>query len=249
MGKAGLVNNKDVERVYSKYVNINNNEIYLGRYSNVIINQVDSINRNYARLVTVKEFERLISEHNIKANKLLMFNGGAEGDPELKYICANKIDRVDYNEKTGKNDLHDLNCQDKDYDFFLFSQTLEHVYNTDLCIRNINNHLTRGGYVFTSVPVINIGHSTPFHYYTGFTPVGLGIMFERGGVEIIEIGQWGNLKYILKMFINKYWPEGKQLNAGFHEITDLKIPFQMYKSGRINDFNNPVDCWILAKKI
>lgn len=56
------------------------------------------------------------------------------------------------------------------HDFFMFHQTLEHVYNPWVVVENIGKNVSSGGYVFTSVPTINIPHSTPFHF-TGIYPM------------------------------------------------------------------------------
>ena len=72
-----------------------------------------------------------------------------------------------------------VNCiskTDEGFDFFLFSQTIEHLYNPHLAIRNIRNAMKPSGLVFTSVPTINIPHMTPVHF-GGYTPMGLASMF------------------------------------------------------------------------
>jgi len=70
-----------------------------------------------------------------------------------------------------------------------------------------------GGYVYTSMPTINIPHGTPIHY-NGFNPMGLVMIFKSVGFEIIEIGQWGNLDYIIKLFTNHRWPDASSSSRG-----------------------------------
>jgi 2-polyprenyl-3-methyl-5-hydroxy-6-metoxy-1,4-benzoquinol methylase len=52
------------------------------------------------------------------------------------------------NEKRCKNE----------FDFFIFSQTLEHLYNPFEAVKQIYEIVKPGGYVFTSVPTLNIPH-------------------------------------------------------------------------------------------
>ena len=118
------------------------------------------------------------------------------------------------------------------FDFFLFSQTLEHLYNPPLAIYNLYKIIAPGGYVFTSVPTINIPHSTPIHF-GGYNPMGLATLFISAGFEIIEIGQWGNFDYIQHIFSFHSWP-------GFKEMERNGIV--------INEDRNVCHCWILAKK-
>jgi hypothetical protein len=74
---------------------------------------------------------------------------------------------------------------------------------------------------------------TPIHF-TGFTPMGLAILFEQCGFKTIEVGQWGNFDYISKLWSTHIWPGFDQLN----------------KNGRVtNEENNVCQCWILAQKV
>ena len=128
-------------------------------------------------------------------------------------------------------DLHDISLNIKnEFDFFLFNQTIEHLYNPFEALKQINNIVKPGGYVFTSVPTINIPHNTPIHF-NGFTPMGLAMLFKSANFEIIEIGQWGNLEYITKMFSTHDWP-------GHNALKNIT-----------NEEKNVCQCWILAKKI
>ena len=77
----------------------------------------------------------------------------------------------------------------------VFSQTMEHLYDPLLALVNIFKVTKEGGHVFTSAPCLNIQHMTPFHYYH-YTPMGLATLFVMAGFEIVEFGQWGNLKVL-----------------------------------------------------
>ena len=151
-------------------------------------------------------------------------------DPELEFITYNDKILLEY----PPYDLHTISSTLKEkVDFFLFNQTLEHIYNPFLAVKNIYEILNPGGYVFTSVPTLNIPHMTPIHY-GGFTPMGLAMLFLSNGFEIIEIGQWGNYDYITKLWNTHRWPGYKQLQKN------------NYIS---NEERNVCQCWILAKKV
>jgi SAM-dependent methyltransferase len=151
-------------------------------------------------------------------------------DPELEFITPLKKTLVSYPEY----DLHTIsNIFNNEFDFFLFNQTIEHLYNPFEAMKQIYNIVKPGGYVFTSVPTLNIPHITPFHF-NGFTPMGLAILFKTANFEVIEIGQWGNFNYIEKLWKTHSWPGYNELNNN-NSVT--------------NEERNVCQCWILARKI
>jgi SAM-dependent methyltransferase len=128
-------------------------------------------------------------------------------------------------------DLHNISENIKDeFDFFLFNQTIEHLYNPFEAIQQIYKIIKPGGYVFTSVPTINIPHNTPIHF-NGFTPMGLAMLFKTANFEIIEMGQWGNINYITTLFSTHDWP-------GLNTLNNIS-----------NEEKNVCQCWILARKL
>ena len=120
----------------------------------------------------------------------------------------------------------------KNYDFIIFNQTIEHLYNPFLCLKNLYDHLNNNGFLYTSVPTINIPHMTPIHFW-GVTPIGLCLLMKSVGFQILECGYWGSRKYIEYIFQNNNWP-------GYNDIS--------------NDYDlgyDPVcqaQTWILVKK-
>jgi len=179
--------------------------------------------RDMPRNFTILDFIEWTKKHNINTGENL--GATCNGDPELQFI--------DYKNKTflgyPGHDLHIYYEQfESKFDFFVFNQTIEHLYNPFMAIENIYRYIKPGGYVFTSVPTINIPHSTPIHY-NGYNPMGLALLFLSTGFEIIEIGQWGNYDYISKMFKQHDWPDCNKVS---HQ----------------NEEKNVTQCWILAKK-
>lgn len=183
--------------------------------------------RDYTRVRTIFDFREWVDKYQIKPENLAYTY---IDDPELKLINYKNSTLIEYKSIDFSGDLHELNEVEK-FDFFLFNQTLEHLYNPFLAVKNIYNSLVDGGYVFTSVPTLNIPHSTPIHF-NGFTPMGLAMLFKSCGFDILEIGQWGNYEYLTKLFLTHFWPGYSQLSS----------------EGIINEDRNVTNCWILAKK-
>jgi hypothetical protein len=101
----------------------------------------------------------------------------------------------------------------------MLNQTIEHLYNPILALQNIHKHMKVGGVFYTNVPSNNIPHSTPYHFYTGITPVGLGAMVKLAGFDILKIGQWGNREYLRQSYATALWPDYTySSNPGHNEI-------------------------------
>lgn len=212
---------------------------YLSKYDNLSTDVVELLDhtfthpnykwdsRDYTRVRTILDFKEWIDKYSISASNLAYTYSD---DPEMKLIRYSKSKLIEYSSSEAVGDLHELS-ELETYDFFLFNQTLEHLYNPFLCVGNIYNSLVKGGYVFTSVPTINIPHAMPIHF-NGFTPIGLTMLFKSCGFDVLEVGQWGNYEYITKLFNNHHWPGYKDLS----------------ENGIKNEEMNVVNCWILAKK-
>jgi hypothetical protein len=99
-------------------------------------------------------------------------------------------------------------------------------------MKNLYDHMAEGGYLFTSMPTINIPHMVPVHF-NGYTPMGLTMLMLSVGFKVLEVGFWGNLDYIKYIFENQSWPDIKNL------IKDGKIT---------NDKYCEAQCWILVQK-
>ena len=182
--------------------------------------------RDFPRTWCILDFIEWIKKYDIDIEHL----GYTYNDPELEFVNPLKKTQVSYPEY----DLHTISNHFKnEFDFFLFSQTIEHLYNPIEAVKQIYEIVKPGGYVFTSVPTLNIPHMTPIHF-NGFTPMGLAMLFKTAKFEIVEIGQWGNYDYIQKLWKTHTWPSYADLQ------TDNVIT---------NEERNVCQCWILAKKL
>jgi|TARA_R110000796_G_scaffold240591_1_gene361726 SAM-dependent methyltransferase len=225
------LNNSDITRIYREYVLKNNIEDY--KYVPLPIakniNKWRWENKDFPRVISLLEFQEFFAKNNYNFEKVLCFNG--DSDPEFEFLPYKTKKIIHYETDPTNNDLHNLNLLDKDYDFCMLNQTLEHLYDPILCLKNINSHLKKGGIFYCNLPVINIPHMTPLHHYTGFTPTGLGCIAEAAGFEIISLGSWGNKEYILKLFEELTWPSYQDLiNPG------------------LNQKEYPVISWIFGRK-
>ena len=139
-----------------------------------------------------------------------------------------------------QGDLHCLSHQNtfsqgNFFDLVIFSQVLEHLYDPFLAMKNIYEITAPGGYVFTSVPTLNIPHFTPFHFYH-FTLMGLISLFVRHNFEVLEVGQWGNKEYEKLLLQTHEWPS-------LQDLAKVLDPHNIS-----NDRDNADQVWILARK-
>ncbi len=227
-----MINHEKINQIYKNHILPKQNEEYLSRYSVLPTHLNNGLwkweNKDLPRVISLLEFRKFMSESNFYFNDVLSIN--SPNDPEYEFLNYKNITNYNFLDDTINYDLHNLNLNKKDFDFFMCNQTLEHVYDPCLCIRNINNHLKIGGFLYVNVPSINMAHDTPHHHYVGFTPTGLGCIVEQGGFEIIDIGFWGNTDYINFMFNNEDWPDYR-LTSNFK-----------------SEINKEVITWIFAKK-
>jgi SAM-dependent methyltransferase len=225
---------KEIEDIYNKHITINFTDEYKNRYNPLPFEKNNKKwkweGKDFPRVISLLEFERYIEKYNFQINNLLIFNG--IDDPELEYLNdrVKTIHNINYEDDTTNNDLHYLNLDRKDYDFVCLHQTLEHVYNPQQCLMSIYNHMKDGGYLYINVPACNIPHSEPYHYFMGYTPMGLATIAYQVGFKILEIGQWGNREYMLRNWAREPgWPEYRHLRSpGLNEIHNPVITWGLF---------------------
>jgi len=240
-----LFSEQEVNDIYKKYV-VKDESYYSKaneRFNRLPIQRKQKYrNNDFPRIASLFDFEDWIQKYNLtKVDSLL---STFEGDYELEHIEVSnlKVCKYVYN-STNKNDLHlidnDLFDQfgkpldKKDFDFIIFNQTLEHVYNPFIVMKNLYNRLKPGGYLYTTVPTINIPHEVPFHFW-GITPIGLCMLSKSVGFDICECGYWGNYEYLGHLFTYNGWP-------GVDDVRD--------DNGKINNTDLcQAQTWILVQK-
>ena len=200
-----LFTEQEIIETYKKYV-VKDEEYYKKvdkRYKSLSETQKQKvICHDFPRIAALFDFQDWIEKYNLKeVNSIL---ATSKTDIELEYIKTNNIEFCEYNEN-GINDLHTLNLDKKNFDFVIFNQTLEHLYNPFFAIKNLYDHLKPGGYLYTTVPTVNMPHMLPFHFW-GITPLGLCMLSKSVGFDICECGQWGGYSYLGYIFTYGEWP-------------------------------------------
>jgi SAM-dependent methyltransferase len=179
------------------------------------------LNRDVPRLASLYDFREWIEKYQIQTGESLLYT--CDTDDELKHIEYKHKHYIPY----PPYDLHTLSLSKKDFDLVVFNQTLEHLYNPYLAVANLFDHLKSGGYLYTTVPTINIPHMTPIHYW-GITPMGLAVMMYSCGFDICELGYWGNKKYIDYIFTKNDWADYTQVQTDGKIATDLVCQAQTW---------------------
>jgi len=222
---------EDLQDIYRYFVK--KPDAYFSKWEQLPPCPIRAWNHSYAghdfpRVWAFLDLQEWIKKYNLQSPECMASTFG--GDPEMQLFRPKTLVEIPY----PPYDLHQIATHyQNQFDFFLFNQTLEHLHNPYEAIRQIHLTMKQGGYVFTSVPTINIPHSTPIHF-GGINPMGLAMLFISNGFRVIEIGQWGNYDYIKKLFATHKWPDATEL----------------LKQGRItNEEENVCQCWILAQKL
>lgn len=192
-----------------------------------ILGTYDPRNRDAPRIFALLDFQVWVERHNIRAKKMLVTD---KNDPELSLLPGGAyVFEASFAQNPSLYDMHIMSLPVKDFDLVVFGQTLEHLYAPLVAMRNLHAHMSAGGYLFTSVPFVNIPHMTPVHFFH-FSADGLLVLFHRAGFAVLELGCWGNLDYISKLYKDYTWPDVFQLAT------------------TKNDPTRPAQCWVLAQK-
>ena len=226
-----LFDTNKIYETYNKYIVKSDN--YYSRFSSLdkyfSLDELEAYsNIDTPRLASLVDFKEWIAKYDLKKGNKLLYTSGS--DPELNYIEYQTSKLAEY----PPYDLHTIDLKTYDYDFVIFNQTLEHTYNPFIVVQNLYNHIANNGFVYTTVPTINIPHMTPIHFW-GITPIGLCLLMMSVGFEIAECGFWGNSEYINYIFNNNTWP-------GYKKVLD--------NNSKLN--YDPVcqaQTWVLAKKV
>jgi SAM-dependent methyltransferase len=86
------------------------------------------------------------------------------------------------------------------FDVVICEQVLEHVVDPWAAARNLRELCVPGGHVVVSTPFLIRVHELPMYAlrdYWRFTPRGLRTLLEQSGLEVEEIGAWGNRQCVV----------------------------------------------------
>jgi SAM-dependent methyltransferase len=91
-------------------------------------------------------------------------------------------------------DIVDPTPQDT-FDVVVCEQVLEHVIDPFLAAENLRALCKPGGHVVVTTPFLIKVHELPMYGmrdYWRFTPRGMQVLLEKAGLEVVEVGTWGN---------------------------------------------------------
>lgn len=82
-------------------------------------------------------------------------------------------------------DVSNLPMADNTYDIVLSTQVLEHVMDPQKVIEEMTRVLKPGGWLFLTTPQSSPLHNLPWNFFN-FTNLGLRLLFEKAGLEVVK---------------------------------------------------------------
>ncbi|MEI3003854.1 MAG: class I SAM-dependent methyltransferase [Victivallales bacterium] len=188
---------------------------------------------------------------------------GCGSKPYEKWIQADKYIGLEYvpdnTNYSGKADYiydgHKFPFPDKFFDTLLSSQVLEHVFNPDEFLSEINRCLKNDGIFLLTVPFIWDEHEKPqdFGRYTSF---GVRHLLQEHGFKIIEQRKTcNNIRVIFQLWNSYLFKTLKIKNLYLHTFCICMLTFPSNIAGILLSFCLPInpdlylDNIILAQKI
>lgn len=116
------------------------------------------------------------------------------------------------------------------FDVVICEQVIEHVVDPCAAAENLRRLCTPGGHVIVSTPFLIKVHELPMYGmrdYWRFTPRGLRILLERGGLEVDTVESWGNRRCVIGNF--DHWPAYRR----WHSLrNEPDLPVQVWAFAR-----------------
>ncbi len=116
------------------------------------------------------------------------------------------------------------------FDVVLCEQVIEHVVDPRAAASNLCGLVRPGGHVVVSTPFLIRVHELPewgLKDYWRFTPRGLRTLLEGGGLEVDEVGSWGNRSVIAGNL--DHWPAYRR----WHSLrAEPDMPVQVWAFAR-----------------
>lgn len=142
----------------------------------------------------------------IKQNKHLLdglvLDAGCGGMPYKDIIIGTYIG-VDITGGNIKADLHKLPIKPGKFDALMSTQTLEHLHDPLIAIKEFNRALKKGGYAVIVAPFFWGVHDAPHDYYR-YTHFGLKHLLESNGFEVISIKNRGGPAALMAQLTNRF---------------------------------------------
>ena len=119
-------------------------------------------------------------------------------------------------------DGHTIPANDNTYDWVIATEFLEHYFDTQHILKEINRVLKPGGSLFFSVPFIYTLHEAP-HDHHRFTPFNLSNHFKKTGYSNSEVKPRGGFNYSLLIMMSLWTKQ-----AGSSGFIRLLVKFFMF---------------------
>ena len=108
-------------------------------------------------------------------------------------------------------------------------QTIEHLWDPLIAVRQFRTTLAPGGFLFLSFPAQNRPHYRRTHFYH-YTPLGATVLLAQAGLEVLNMSFWGNKEYAQALY-GGTWPSYGHMPGGTGNYP-----------------HNPLQNWILARR-
>lgn len=116
------------------------------------------------------------------------------------------------------------------FDVVICEQVIEHVIDPWAAAENLRGLCVPGGHVIVATPFLVRVHELPLYGmrdYWRFTPRGLQVLLERGGLQVDTVGAWGNRSCVVGNFDR--WPAYRR----WHSLrNEPDLPVQVWAFAR-----------------
>jgi SAM-dependent methyltransferase len=176
-----------------------------------------------------KELYRNISNLTPKlGGRLLDIGCGAK---PYKSMCnVDEYIGIEIDDENRKNHTHAdvlydgkvMPFEDKNFDSALSTEVLEHVFNPDILLKEVNRVMKMNGIFLMTTPFFWEAHGQPYDY-ARYTSFGLEHILDKNGFEVLEQIKCGNGIEVVFQTLNNYIFRAFKLKYPFILIVFLLI--------------------------
>ena len=174
---------------------------------------------NFSRLhagrwQVMQMFESFMIENMPQKYIAIAVVGGSEDEPELQ--CLQQLG-INYDVTlfgiSGNGYNLDLNFEHQvtsefkgKFDLVICCQVLEHVWNMQAAIDNLELLTSVGGLIYINVPASNMKHESPEYFSAGYQPKLFINLLSLRGIETLLAGDTGSKRLYFMIHKQQYWP-------------------------------------------
>ncbi len=174
-----------------------------------------NLNRLHAgRRQVLQIFESFMNENMPEKKIAIAVVGGSEDEPELR--CFQKSSKnydvtifgiSNYGYNLDLNFKHQVTTEFRGkFDLVICCQVLEHVWNMQSAIDNLDLLTSVGGLIYINVPASNMKHKSPEYFAAGYQPELFIKLFSLRGFETLLAGDVGSKRLYFMTHKQQYWP-------------------------------------------